>query len=440
MSPETTQSQAPTNIADALIQLAEAQNVIREKEGISADLTTKITLLKAEVERYEVAKAEVSKEVAGLANELETTKKAIATQSTSLNESFDAREAKLKDKEAEIELREEEHKAKIIEISQRNAESNRLAEENAKVQADIDSKLLAVKGLKANRDNELATLEATRTSTIIEQNKLEVLRTTVQNETEEKRQILIRIQESEKNATDMHEIVTKERQALELLKGTVAHESASADYNLGMARNLTACFRQALHTYAQIAGTGIQIPELTEEHKIWIAKDLLAQCGISDFHGYGEPKGEEDETEVEILSVEDSVVIGEKFDQLMNPEAPVEPVTSDAPTSTEESEGSDTASTDETIENTASELIPETDGIDPTETIPVPETPITEPTDPEAVPAGAPVPEIPETRELTNNEMKSLLAGKSVEVPKNANGSILREKCAEAGIPTTVTV
>jgi len=44
-----------------------------------------------------------------------------------------------------------------------------------------------------------------------------------------------------------------------------------------MAHTLLLVFRQALHTYVQFNGTEIKIPELTNEHKQFIAKTLLEE-------------------------------------------------------------------------------------------------------------------------------------------------------------------
>ncbi len=82
-------------------------------------------------------------------------------------------------------------------------------------------------------------------------------------------------EESRKGAEALHEEVNKAREIAERAKQEAYTENNSAEYNKGMAKQLLEVFRQSLHTYVQLNGTEIKIANLTDEHKVWIAQDLL---------------------------------------------------------------------------------------------------------------------------------------------------------------------
>lgn len=268
-----------TDQKEAIMRIAEANNVIRDKEASIADLTAREEALKAEVAKYEQAKQEVARENATLAAELEKTRTAIDKQKNALNDSFDSREKELADREETVALREKELAELELSATKQKAELEALKAESEKVDADTTSKLENIKKIKATRDAEIAELEAKRVEAETEIKKLEVLKAKIEEEASQLHDLKDRVAESERNAVELSNSITEERRALEIVRQAAANESSCADFNKAQAGHLIQVFRQALHSHVQIAGTAIQIPELTDEHKEFIAKDLLKQIG-----------------------------------------------------------------------------------------------------------------------------------------------------------------
>lgn len=269
--------QPETNYTDAILKIADANNIIKEKASSIANLEKREAKEKADLARYETSRDEVKKEVEEEARKLEALKKASAELQANQTTGLDARSDELDKREADLVAREEASQASLIEIERNRAEGQKIAEENAKAQADVDSKLDEAKRLSSQRKDETNALEAKRLEAEIAIKRMEEQATVVSQETAKYESVRADIQASEQNATTIHENIQKERQQAEREKLEARTENNSAEYNKGIAQQLIAAFRQALHTYAQINGTAIQIPELTDEHKVWIAEDLLRQ-------------------------------------------------------------------------------------------------------------------------------------------------------------------
>lgn len=269
--------QPETNYTDAILKIADANNIIKEKTVSINALAKQEAEMKADISRYETSRDEVRKEAQDSANELERIRLAISKTKESEEVNVNARIAELDAREADIKDRENKFQESLIEIERNRAEGQKIAEENAKAQADVDSKLDEAKRLSSQRKEETNALEAKRHEAEIAIKRMEEQATVVSQETAKYESVRADIQASEKNATTIHENIQKERQQAEREKLEARTENNSAEYNKGIAQQLIAAFRQALHTYAQINGTAIQIPELTDEHKVWIAEDLLRQ-------------------------------------------------------------------------------------------------------------------------------------------------------------------
>ncbi len=289
-----------TDQKEAILRIAESNNVIRDQEAKIAELSARQEALKAEVVKYEQAKQEVSKENAQLAAELERNRAALEKQKNALNDSFDSREKELADREEIVSLKEKQLADFEVESTKKRAELEALKAEAEKADADTESKLENIKKIKASRDAEIAELEAKRVEAETEVKKLQVLKAKVEEEAAQLQDLKDRVSESERNAVELSNSITEERRQLEIVRQAAANESSCADFNKATAGHLIQVFRQALHSHVQLAGTAIAIPELTDEHKEWIAKDLLKQIG-KDASLIGTPdNGESKPTDEEI--------------------------------------------------------------------------------------------------------------------------------------------
>jgi len=180
-------------------------------------------------------------------------------------------------READLVIREQAIKDAEIANEKNRNEAQNLIDANIKAQADVDSKLMEAKHLSSGRKDELNALEEAHKEAEMSIAKLEAHRVEVAQAAAEYTEMYNKVKASEENAKILHESIQKSREVAEQKIQEAIRENNSAEYNKGMATMLTASFRQALHTFCQISGTSIKIPELTNEHKEWIAKDLIKQ-------------------------------------------------------------------------------------------------------------------------------------------------------------------
>lgn len=127
-----------------------------------------------------------------------------------------------------------------------------------------------------SREMKLETerLQKLENSVTEEKYQLEVLRKNIQLEFMENQKKHARIQESLEDAQNISDDIQKQRQDLETKISTARSELSSLDYKVWEEKQLIILLRQALHTFCQINGTAIKIPELTDDHR-WLIIDFL---------------------------------------------------------------------------------------------------------------------------------------------------------------------
>lgn len=266
-----------TDYTQAVLKIADANNLIKEKTNRVAELEEKEAIVASELKRNEVSRDEVAQEVQKLVNKLETLKKNVAEVEAHENADISARSAEVSARELAVKEREDALQDLNISIERSRAEAETIIEENRKAQADVDSKLSEAQHLSDARKSEIAELKAAKEEAERAASKLEVQRGEVAAASAEYTALLSKVKESEENARALHDSIQKDREDAQKKINEARTENASAEYNKGLATQLTASFRQALHTYVQLNGTEIKIPELTNEMKEWIAKDLIKQ-------------------------------------------------------------------------------------------------------------------------------------------------------------------
>ena len=275
--PEQVAAIAETDYTKAILWIADANLVIKEKKAEIESLDTKEALLISEIKRYEVSREEIKQDAEKERIILEKLLASKAEVETHQNTDYAQRMAELDTQEADLAVREQVVKDTEITNEKSRDEAQKLIDANVKAQAEVDSKLSEAKHLSSGRKEELHSIEAERAEAEIAMAQMEVQRAEITKLSEEYTALYARVQESQANAEKLHADIEASRALAQTKIEEARTENNSAEYNKGMATLLTASFRQALHTYCQISGTAVQIPELTNEHKQWIADDLIRQ-------------------------------------------------------------------------------------------------------------------------------------------------------------------
>ena len=161
---------------------------------------------------------------------------------------------------------------------------------------------------KSQRASELSTIKNLRSEQETELLGLERMRDEASKASAENRALLEEIKSAQDGSAKLMADINEARQKSEDRRVAAQQEVSSASYATEMARNLMNVYKQALNTYIQIAGTGIQIPEITDEHRLFIVKDMLSQMTTPwDLESIGITKEEEELLEGEIPDVKDEI-------------------------------------------------------------------------------------------------------------------------------------
>lgn len=274
---EIKQDPVEADFTKAILQIADANNIIKEKTATIENLSKKEAELISEVKRYEVSRDEIKQDAEKERAALETLLAKKSEAEKHENAHYANRIAEVDAREAELVVREQAIKNAEISNEKNRNEAQKLIDANIKAQAEVDSKLSEAQHLASGRQEELDVLEAKRKEAEMAMAKLEVQRGEIAQASAEYTEMYAKVKSSQDNAQALHDEIQKDREVAERKIQEARTENNSAEYNKGMATMLTASFRQALHTYCQISGSAIQIPELTNEHKKWIAEDLIRQ-------------------------------------------------------------------------------------------------------------------------------------------------------------------
>jgi len=162
-------------------------------------------------------------------------------------------------------------------------------EESAKLKSQIEEQKEEMKAReleilenKSSRNAQINAIKEERAAQQKEKLHLEAMRDEAIKAVDENRAILDEINKARAGSEKLMNDINEARQKAEDRRVAAQNEVSSASYAQDMAKNMMSVFRQALNTYIQIAGQAIQIPEITDEHRRFIANDLLAQCTTPD--------------------------------------------------------------------------------------------------------------------------------------------------------------
>lgn len=271
-----------TNMGFAINEIAEANNQIRAKAANIEELAAKELELKNSIESLEKNKQNLEKENFEKFSQINAAEVRKKEQSEAASEHIASEHENLEKERAEItaeraELQKEREEAEAL----RN-EAERLRAENEQTSGELESKILESKRFTDSRDEQLAAIESERVALETEKKKTAQMKEETEKLVLENQDILARITEAQENAQVTFDLISKERAENERIKTIAQQEVSSADFIKNEAYRMTMIFRQALHTYLSVNGTEVRIPDLKEEHMIFVAKELIAQCPSFD--------------------------------------------------------------------------------------------------------------------------------------------------------------
>lgn len=280
----TTPEQAPvvTDMGFAINKIAEANNQIRAKEASIGELASKESELKIAIEALEKNKVNLEKENFEKYEQINAAEARKKEQTEAASENIASEHEDLETERASIIVEREALQKEKEEVEAMRSEAERLRVENEQISGELASKELESKRFTDSRDDQLAAIEAERVALETEKTKTAQMKEETEKLVLENQEILARIKEAQDTAQVTFDLISKERAENERIKTIAQQEVSSADFIKNEAYRMTMIFRQALHTYLSVNGTEVRIPDLKEEHMIFVAKELIAQCPSFD--------------------------------------------------------------------------------------------------------------------------------------------------------------
>lgn len=267
----------------AINQIAEANNQIRAKESTLESLAAKESDLQKSVAALEANKKNLEEEN----NKKFMEGKDIGARKEELmqvaSENIKAETEKLEALRVEIAAEQEALAKERAEVEAGRAEAERIRLDNERVSAELESKIAEAKRLSSGREDKLEAIRLERAEVDTELKKTQLLKDETTAEAERNKEILEKIEQAQKDASETFDTVRAERAEIERIKAIAQAEVGSADFIKNEAHRLVMIFRQALQTYISVNGTTVKISDLTQEDLKFVAKDLISQIPDFDF-------------------------------------------------------------------------------------------------------------------------------------------------------------
>lgn len=232
---------------------ATSDKLRKEQEEMYNNSIKNIESTKASVDSAKAQKDAITETVEKERAEIEAEREAIKSEREALEAEKVAFESAKNEQElvqAKITEQKEELEARNIELSEKSGQRN--------------TQIREAKEAVASMKTESAQLEAMRNEATAK--------------SEESRLLLEKIEQSNADAEITMKNLIKARDEAEDRRLAAQSEISSASYASDMSKHLTMVFRQELARYIQIGGQEIKIPELTDEHRKFIASQLLSEC------------------------------------------------------------------------------------------------------------------------------------------------------------------
>jgi hypothetical protein len=266
-----------TDMKAAVQAIADANNIMQENDRtIATQEERKATLLK-EVEALEQNKKNLTEENNKLYSDTKTTEARKLEQSDTAAESIKAEYEKLEAEKAAIVTDRALIEAEKVQHEQDRGTLDITKAELEEAKAQLESRESESKRLTAGRDAQYEKIKKEKEALDAENKRNEVLKVSIEATTAENAELLAKIEQAREDAQRFSEEAHEEQKTAALLKQNAQQEQEAANFIKNESYRLTMIFRQALQTFVQMNGTTVAISELTDEHRLFIAKDLLSQ-------------------------------------------------------------------------------------------------------------------------------------------------------------------
>lgn len=254
------------NVIDEAVNDVIKRNVIiKEKELLiekltkdEEDLTQRISKAKTYAEQLERENNKTKWNIGLLSDK---SIKEIKANNDSIAQKFKELEERKKEIDSEAQLLEDKRAG----VQKLLSDNDVKIAEARELDAQIEAKRIESKKLSEAKATELKKIQDETLELKIENNKNTVLKNNIQEANEENNRVLARIQEAQKDNKEQFDTLHGERQANELLRVNAIKAVESMDFKENILKNAVTTFRQALHTYIQLAWTDAKIDTLTRE-------------------------------------------------------------------------------------------------------------------------------------------------------------------------------
>lgn len=274
----STESKKVDNLVTGIEAIAEANNIIKAKDASIKELETREAVLKDSIAALETNKANLERENSKIYGDNKDAEARKISQGKEAEENMKKLHDEIQAEREALKIEREEAEKVKAEAERAKSEAERIAEENKQAQAEVDSKVLETKRLSENRKQQIEDAKAEKEANETACRRLEILKGEVEKEKIEKENQAERIELANKEAQEIYDRVHDERVKAEAIKATAQQEQEAANFIKNEAYKVTMIMRQALHTFVQVNGTEVRVPEITDAHRLIIIRDFLAQC------------------------------------------------------------------------------------------------------------------------------------------------------------------
>lgn len=274
----STESKKVDNLVTGIEAIAEANNIIKAKDASIKELETREAVLKDSIAALETNKANLERENSKIYGDNKDAEARKISQGKEAEENMKKLHDEIQAEREALKIEREEAEKVKAEAERAKSEAERIAEENKQAQAEVDSKVLETKRLSENRKQQIEDAKAEKEANEAACRRLEILKGEVEKEKIEKENQAERIELANKEAQEIYDRVHDERVKAEAIKTTAQQEQEAANFIKNEAYKVTMIMRQALHTFVQVNGTEVRVPEITDAHRLIMIRDFLAQC------------------------------------------------------------------------------------------------------------------------------------------------------------------
>lgn len=210
-----------TDFSQAILKIADANNIIKEKQAVMDSLDAQVAELTAAVTKLEADKASLETENRAILVSMEDLTSQIEPRKLSVENAVAEELAKIDVKRAELEAQTTEMNTTIAEHSNILNEANRLRIENINSQNDIDSKSSALAQRESAANYAEAQAQERLNQAKTEELRLINLKQSIETKTAEQNAAFARTEESRASASSMTTEIQEKMEALNVLQQSV---------------------------------------------------------------------------------------------------------------------------------------------------------------------------------------------------------------------------